>query len=244
MYQWMAEACGNTFLVLFAVSEQSRGVHLHLDNLRRHGRWSFDTALVLLQASSGAVRMYVLERDGSQSNMCGNGLRAAGCVLDKLGLPRLVTIGSTTVMPVDRVRPGVYEVSLQVELLETRLLSCNEPIFSLYLVSGEPHVVAVVPDIDRVPLARWGKRFTPQANCTIVSKASRTKIIARTYERGGVGITESCGTGACAAAHAVYDLFDSGRTTYEVLMHQHSLHVAIGTRCTYLKGPAVVHSIT
>jgi len=240
----MAEACGNTFLVLFAASEQSRKVHLHLDNLRRHGRWNFDTALALLQTSSGAVRMHVLERDGSQSNMCGNGLRVAGCVLDKLGLPRLVTISNTTtVVPVDRVQPGVYEASLQVKLLETRLLFYNEPVFSLYFVSGEPHFVAVVPDINRVPLAKWGKRFTPQANCTVVSRASQTKIITRTYERGGVGITRSCGTGACAAAHAVYDLFGS-ETRYEVLMHQHPLCVTIGAHCTYLKGPAAIRSIT
>lgn len=239
MYRWMGEACGNTFLALFCWSGQSKEMVLYLNNLRRYGRWNFDSVLVLSPSQSGHVRMRVLERDGTESHMCGNGLRVVGCVLDELGLPRVVTM-QDGVIPIERTGQNAYAAPVKVKRLGAKLLPANEPVFTFYLVSGEPHAVAVVPDLNCVALKSWGVKFTPYANCTIVSRKGKNRLLARTFERGVNNITESCGTGACAAAHAVNDLFEAQGQCYEVLMHDHVLRVSVGTEMTLLEGQAQV----
>jgi diaminopimelate epimerase len=239
MYRWMGEACGNTFLVLFCWSKQSKEVVLYLNNLRRLGRWNFDSVLALSPSQSDQVRMRVLERDGTESNMCGNGLRVVGCVLDELGLPRVVVVRAG-VISIERTRQNAYAVPVKVKRLGAKLLSSNDPVFTFYSVSGEPHAVAVVPDVNCAVLKRWGAKFTPYANCTVVSREGKDRLLARTFERGVNNITESCGTGACAAAHAVNDLFEAQGRCYEVQMHDHVLHVSVGTEITLLEGQAQV----
>ena len=69
---------------------------------------------------------------------------------------------------------------------------------------GNPHVVTFVDDVDTVPVGDWGPRvetnplFSEKTNVEFAQILSPNEIRMRVWERG-VGITEACGTGSCAA---------------------------------------------
>jgi diaminopimelate epimerase len=80
-------------------------------------------------------------------------------------------------------------------------LGCHpdRPVFHLGL--GNPHSVVGVEDVNEVDLLSLGRKV-PQINLEIVAPGRRQdEIRMRVHERGA-GITEACGTGACAAAFA------------------------------------------
>ena len=81
---------------------------------------------------------------------------------------------------------------------------------------GNPHVVLRVPDVKSAPVERFGptierhRLFAKRTNVGFMQIVDRRRIKLRVYERG-VGETQACGTGACAAVAfgAKYDLLDS-----------------------------------
>jgi diaminopimelate epimerase len=236
MQLWFGEACGNTFLLVVVRQESETAVGLFLDNLRKNDQWRFDTALVVTLVGTYGAQMRVLERDGSESAMCGNGVRVVGHVLDQLHIPRLVQVKTTSVA-VHRDRPGVYSAQLDIARCGIlRIPGCPE--FRLYRVAGEPHAVAVVPNVAAVPLGKWGSRVVPSANCTVVSVEDAGILRACTYERGVNAVTQSCGTGACAAAQAVHDHLYSRVSTlgYNVRMHTFEMGVHLMPEGAILSG--------
>lgn len=105
---------------------------------------------------------------------------------------------------------------------------------------GNPHLVALVADPDDVDLAVIGpaveSAYPDGINVEVIEVVDRSKIKLRVWERGA-GITEACGTGACAAAWAAtdWDLVDSGVT---VEMPGGSATVDTVDGAVFLSGPA------
>ena len=219
---YLANACGNTFLVLF---DQGPSTWERLAQLRAQNRWRFDTALVLRESTHASVEMHVVEKDGTVSAMCGNGLRAVAAVLDDVGLPRHVRV-STGILTIERSLRGHYRVPMRAVVRQERL----------HLVEGEPHVVKLVRDVFAAPLIHWGKEHVPFANTTVVSSDTLRTIHARTFERGVNQETASCGTGACAAASAVREARGLSRLQVDILMHGHTLTVSTSDTETILEG--------
>ena len=238
MILWKGEACGNTFLALYGHVDV-REPFQYLNNLRKRKLWNFDSALVLDCHDEASVRMRVIEYDGSESRNCGNGLRFVGGILDSLQVPRIV-YADDTVFDVGRAGSG-YRVAMSVVYGGSFSLYRRGVQFTLYYVSGEPHLVAIVDDVHRFPLREYGLLSVPYANCTIVSRNSRSCLSALTYERGVNRITESCGTGACAAGYVMYvsDNF-SQMMSYRVGMHSHVLTVHCSSQLAVLQGAACV----
>jgi len=111
------------------------------------------------------------------------------------------------------------------------------------LSMGNPHVVFLVDDVAGVPVARWGPqvesdaRFPERVNVEFAEMRGATEIVERTWERGA-GETDSCGSGACAAAVA---LMRAGRAERRVRVRQRGgvLEVEWHTDGqVYLSGPA------
>ena len=112
---------------------------------------------------------------------------------------------------------------------------------------GNPHLVAVVADPSLVDLAKVGPAveadYSDGVNIHFVTVNDRGNISLRPWERGA-GITQACGSGACAAAHLLHDwgMVDSNVT---VSMPGGSVNVEVGGETIYLKGPATfVASVT
>jgi diaminopimelate epimerase len=185
--------------------------------------------LILLSNSSVAdVRMRIFNADGSEAEMCGNGVRcfAKYCyengivkktdfTVDTLAGPRHVwlTLKNGLVQAV-RVDMGIVEwkrskIPMQGE---GDCINCDLPVdeenYKVTCLSmGNPHCVIFVENVDEFPVEYVGSNienheaFPKRTNVEFVQVLGRDELKVRVWERG-CGETLACGTGACAGAVA------------------------------------------
>lgn len=158
--------------------------------------------------------MTLFNADGSRAEMSGNGIR---CFVQALSMrhdgdldtvtiytdagPRIVSVEATD-------EPHVLSVSVDMGTVDPldepsgwEALGCHPDRPVAHLSVGNPHSVVGVDDVTVVDLADLGGKV-PQVNLEIVEPSERPhEIRMRVHERGA-GITQACGTGACATAAA------------------------------------------
>ncbi|MGH6945944.1 MAG: diaminopimelate epimerase [Kiloniellales bacterium] len=215
---------GNDFVVVDARGEafaptpaQARAI---ADRRRGVG---FDQLLVIEQARNGkaAAFMRIYNADGSESGACGNGARCvAALLMQELGVERLkmeTAAGLLEAASVGQGRVAVDmgpaserwdEIPLAREMASDRLPLEAGPLREPVAVGlGNPHAVFFVEDASAVPLNDLGPKlerhplFPERANIGVAQVTGKDRLRLRVWERG-VGITEACGSGACAAAVA------------------------------------------
>jgi diaminopimelate epimerase len=220
---------GNAFLV---VDARKRPVHLSADAINALGEPAaigFDQMITIEPSKQGAdAFMRIHNRDGGEVDACGNATRCVGWLLmgetgrggatieTNAGLLRAFDTGRPETITVDMGEPRFRwdEIPLAEEFRDTRAIELqigpiDAPILhSPSVVSmGNPHAIFWVDDIGTYDLARFGPLlethpiFPERANSTLAHVTSRASIAARTWERG-VGLTQACGTAACAVAVA------------------------------------------
>ena len=186
----------------------------------------FDQLMVLHDAerpgSEAFLRIY--NNDGSRAEACGNGMRCVGWLVAKAtgrtGLKFETEAGvlDVSVAGIDRVsvdmgrpRLGWREIPLSEPFHDTRTIELqigpiDKPILHSPSVAnvGNPHAVFWVDDVDAFDLGRIGPLlenhpiFPERANISLAHVPSRRAITLRTWERGA-GLTQACGSAACAA---------------------------------------------
>jgi diaminopimelate epimerase len=186
--------------------------------------------LILIRPSSAAdARMQMFNADGSEAEMCGNGVRCVAKYLYDHNVARKETLRIETGRgvlvlkvltsggKVDRVRVGMGQPILKSAEIPTRL-SGDPPVLVPLDVAGRelrvtcvsmgnPHCVTFVDEIVDDLVLRIGPQierhpaFPKRVNAEFVKVLSRTETVLRVWERGS-GETQACGTGACAAAVA------------------------------------------
>ena len=217
---------GNDFVVLDGV----RGELPPLEPLAarlcdRHFGIGADQLLVVRPSSRADFRMQIFNADGSQVEMCANGIRCFYKYLRDHGHTDSDEIGVETLSGVVRPRwAGAGRVTVDMgrpilapAKIPTRLGSGDGPVLDVPLeVDGEtlrvssvsmgnPHAVVFVDDPERAPVERLGPRierhtaFPNRVNVEFATPLSRQRIRQRTWERGS-GETLACGSGACAVA--------------------------------------------
>jgi diaminopimelate epimerase len=218
------QGLGNDFLVFDAPAADSR---LDASKLRaladRHTGVGFDQALMLENPRDASSRVFyrVFNSDGTEVEQCGNGARCIAALLfaraPHLGRDFLMESSGGVVHA--RVRDdGLVSVDMGEPNFDPRALpmeaAAEAPTYSLKIdgseveigaVSmGNPHAVLQVSDVKNAPLARFGPsienhpRFPKRANVGFMQIVDRGHLKLRVFERG-VGETQACGTGACAA---------------------------------------------
>jgi diaminopimelate epimerase len=206
------QALGNDFLVVF---------HPNVDDLpalarqlcdRRRGIGA-DGLLVAENAEGFAARMTLYNADGSRAEMSGNGIRCfaqalaarRGDMADQLILTdagaRLVVLSSTDDPATIEARVEMGDVSPLDAPQNWAVLGCNPDRPVAHLSLGNPHSVVGVDEVAAVDLAHLGSQV-PQVNLEIIEPGPEPNAITMRVHERGAGITEACGTGACAAAYA------------------------------------------
>jgi diaminopimelate epimerase len=176
------------------------------------------------------VRMVVYNADGSRAEMCGNGLRCVAKLAYEHGLARVnpmrvqtdrgVLAAELTLDEAGRVRevradmgPPILEPArIPVRAGGNRVVAHPLPLegvtLSVTCVSlGNPHAVFFEPELARVPLREWGPKierhplFPDRTNVHFAQVVRRDFVGMITWERGS-GVTQACGTGACAVCVA------------------------------------------
>jgi len=162
-------------------------------------------------SSSADIRMRIVNADGSEAEMCGNGARCLAHFANGLGAADTELTMQTLA---GIVRASVDGMTVRVDLTKpTAIESKGELEFAgaraevWYTDTGVPHAVVFVDDVQRVDVRALGKAirfheaFRPRgANANFVGVAGDGRILVRTYERGVEDETLACGTGSTAAA--------------------------------------------
>lgn len=177
-----------------------------------------DGVILLLKSEKADVRMKIFNADGSQAEMCGNGLRCLAKLMFDLGFNRQKYVVETmdrdlTVEPIDeeikasmgKPKDITWKIPLQID----------ETLYEAhFLDTGVPHVVIFMDEIDPFPVEKVGRgiRFHPHfspkgTNANFVKILSKNSLAVRTYERGVEKETLACGTGVTASALGAAHLF-------------------------------------
>ncbi len=173
--------------------------------------------LVLIGRSSVSeadFSMRIFNADGSEAMMCGNASRCIGKYLYERGLTHKTEIRLSTLS-------GVKTLQLHIEngIVENVTVDMLEPVFvdksqfvgsqdvarGTFVSMGNPHYVIFTDDVDQVGetgrILELYPAFPQRCNIEFASVQSDGSIRTRVWERGS-GITQACGTGACATAVA------------------------------------------
>ena len=139
--------------------------------------------------------MEIFEKDGSQSDMCGNGIICLIKLL-KIDNGRIETQGG--IIEVEQ-KDKVF--SMIIANPKIGIKKMKGEMFNVDV--GEPHIVEVVKSIDNYDLIKNGKKlqvkFPNGVNLDIIEKIDDNEYRIRTFERGVLGETKSCGTGSLSS---------------------------------------------
>lgn len=190
-----------------------------------------DGMILIRPAEKAEVGMRIFNKDGSEGMNCGNGLRCTAKYAYETGIVNTKEFSIQTKAnvvhaivkvngdrEVEEVTIDMGEPILQREQIpmlgEAGISVINEPFrvadetLNVTAVSmGNPHVVTIVDTIEEAPLTTLGpimekdERFPEGVNAEFIEVVSEEELHFRVWERGS-GITEACGTGACAAVVA------------------------------------------
>lgn len=231
---------GNDFLVL----ETSQNVSPRIDALTidfaslakqwcdRETGVGADGLLLLSRLGDFKLTMQLFNQDGSRAEMSGNGIRClaqAAFDLDGCNEPVSYSVATDSGERVVDVQPVTHDqISASVDMGQIKNLEepknwasigCdpNRPV--MHLSVGNPHSVVGVDDVEVVDLLEIGLKV-PQVNLEIVEAGPENNAITMRVHERGAGITQACGTGACASAWAAnkWGLVPSSVT--EILVHQ------------------------
>jgi diaminopimelate epimerase len=174
----------------------------------RHVGIGADGVLLIGGSKRANVSMRVINADGSEAEMCGNGVRCIARYLDERGEGGLLAVDTIGGIVHTEVidRGEVYRI--RVDVGEPRLISVNETEPQSAIVQvGNRHLVFFREEIDRFDLWAIGEAIQEEAaypggiNVHLVEIEGPAELRVRHYERG-VGLTMACGTGAVASAVA------------------------------------------
>ncbi|MCY9281604.1 diaminopimelate epimerase [Bacillus haynesii] len=187
-----------------------------------------DGMILICPSERAPVKMRIFNSDGSEGKNCGNGLRCVAKYAYEHKLVKETSFLIETLSGLVKAEVEVKEgkvVSATVDMGEPRLLKSDMPmrgeqgsqtinekmIFGgcemkgTAVSMGNPHIVFYLDDIEKAPLTTMGpliekdERFPEGVNVEFVEVENETELHFRVWERGS-GITQACGTGACAAA--------------------------------------------
>jgi diaminopimelate epimerase len=211
---------------------ESKKSNLALKLCEVHFSVGADGLIYVCESSNADIKMRVFNKDGSEISMCGNGIRCFAKYIYENDIVKKEEITIETLKGIllaklsiidDKVNsveidmgPPILKCEEIPVILDTPVDRCvNESIvildkiFNFTAVSmGNPHaVIFTEKQINDDQLRMYGaaieshNRFPNKVNVEFVKVLSNEESIVRVFERG-VGITKSCGTGACATVVA------------------------------------------
>lgn len=189
-----------------------------------------DGLILILPSDRADLRMRMFNADGSEGEMCGNGIRCFARYAADLGLVRGDCVRVETlagVLKVELCRSGGSVSAVRVDMGPPRFrpeeiplrgfdqgpvvyepLRVGDHMYRITAVSmGNPHCVILVDNVAAAPVRTLGPKvethpaFPKGVNVEFVEVLNRENVRMRVWERGS-GETNACGTGACATAVA------------------------------------------
>ncbi len=259
---------GNDYLYIDARRKKIKNIE---DLARRMSHRNFgvgsDGIILIYNSTVADFKMRIFNADGSEAEMCGNGIRCFAKYVYDHGLTKKKKISIETLAGIkhielftrhDRVSKVRVDMGEPI-LLRERIPMQGEPgmvideelqldgiKFNITAVSmGNPHAVIYVEDVKNFPVQKYGPMienhplFPKRTNVEFVQVISKKEVIQRTWERGS-GETLACGTGASAVMVAG---ILTKRTARNITVHLAGGDLEIewneNDNHVYMTGPAV-----
>ncbi len=221
---------GNDYVYIDAINqkiENESSLAKFVSN--RHFGIGSDGLILICKSEVADFKMRMFNSDGSEAEMCGNGIRCVGKFVYDKGLTNKTTVKIETLAgiktlilntkdgKVETARVDMGEPILEAEKIP--VISTEEPVKNLELEAenkkfkftcvsmGNPHAITIVENTKEFDVEKYGKvlevdkAFPKKANIEFAQIVDRQNINMRVWERGA-GETLACGTGACATAVA------------------------------------------
>ncbi len=258
---------GNDFVVLDGIRDTLPPLEPLAKRLGdRHLGIGFDQLLVVRPSRAADFRMEIYNADGSQVEMCANGIRCFFQYLREAGhterdelrvetlsgvvVPRYAGPGRVTV---DMGPPILAPAKIPTRLgdpagpgpvLDARLEVDGRQLSVSSVSMGNPHCVVYVDDVETAPVETLGPKlerhdaFPNRVNVGFVQIVGRDHVRQRTWERG-TGETLACGSGACASVVAsILRGVTDARVRVELRGGDLAIHWAGGAASVFMTGPA------
>ena len=221
---------GNDYVYIDAINqkiENESSLAKFVSN--RHFGIGSDGLILICKSEVADFKMRMFNSDGSEAEMCGNGIRCVGKFVYDKDLTNKTTVKIETLAgiktlilntkddKVETARVDMGEPILEAEKIP--VISTEEPVKNLELEAenkkfkftcvsmGNPHAITIVENTKEFDVEKYGKvlevdkAFPKKANIEFAQIIDRQNINMRVWERGA-GETLACGTGACATAVA------------------------------------------
>lgn len=233
----------------------------------RHFGIGSDGLILICASDICDFRMKMYNADGSEAQMCGNGIRCVGKFVYDKGLTQKTNITVETLAGVK-----VLDLNVKNDKVETVKVDMGEPIleaikipviadekevvknlkitaldkeFKFTCVSmGNPHAITIVENVDSFDVEKYGsileidRHFPEKANIEFTQIIDRNTVKMRVWERGS-GETMACGTGACATTVAcILNGFIEDEVTVKLLGGDLNIKWNKEDNHIYMTGPA------
>ena len=186
-----------------------------------------DGLLLVERSAKASYKMRIINADGSEAEMCGNGIRCVGLFAFFKGIAgkeqAVETLAGVKYVKILDAKKGLVDVNMGQPHDERAGLSIKTggKSFTGYFVNtGVPHTVILNDKVEVYGFGRqirFHKLFKPAGtNVNFVKVTGKNKIKVRTYERGVENETLACGTGSTAAAYITNFL---GKTKFPTEVH-------------------------
>ncbi len=191
----------------------------------RHFGIGSDGLILICKSDVADFKMRMFNSDGSEAEMCGNGIRCVGKFVYDKGLTKKTTLEIETLAGIKKL-----ELNIKDNKVETVKVDMGEPIleageipvisqsspaklelevfeknFEFTCVSmGNPHAITIVDNVKDFDVEKYGKvieidkHFPKRINVEFIEIINKSEMKMRVWERGA-GETLACGTGACAS---------------------------------------------
>ena len=259
--------CGNDYVYVNLFEEKVENpAEVSIKVSDRHFGIGSDGLITIGPSDIADFRMRIYNADGSEAEMCGNGIRCVAkyvydhkltdkteiSVESGAGIKYLtlyVENGKVQQVRVDMGEPILEPSQIPVVYDGDRVIDAPIEVggktWNMTCVSmGNPHAVVFVDDTASFPLETYGplfenhERFPKRTNTEFVQVLSRTEANMRVWERGSAE-TWACGTGTCATVMAC---ILNGKTEDKVLVHLRGGDLTIeydrATNHVFMTGPA------
>lgn len=220
---------------------------------RYHTGIGSDGLVLICPSDQADFKMRIFNADGSEARMCGNASRCIGKYLYEEGLTNKTDIQLETLSGIkilhlhlndkNTVESVTVNMGIPTDIHEVALGEGYIASKGIAVSMGNPHLVIFVDEINKIKLEEVGPAlehhplFPDRVNVEFVQVLTDSKVRMRVWERGS-GITQACGTGACATAVASAFTDRCGRKS-SIVMDGGTLEIEwAGDNHIYMTGPA------
>ncbi len=238
---------GNDFIVIDCIKQSFTDEELSkiaVGACHRNFGIGSDGLILICSSDTCDFKMRMLNTDGSEAEMCGNGIRVFAkyiydydlskkeeITVETLAGVKIIKIfpetGKCNYVQVDMGCPNLAPERIPVlgyegDRVVKQVLIVDDIPFNITCVNmGNPHCVTIVDDVDEIDLSYYGplienhSQFPERTNVEFIEIIDRNNVKMRVWERGAAE-TLACGTGACASTVAA---ILNGKTEKKVNMH-------------------------